>query len=742
MTNINIDRSFIIGLANDLITLASGCTVKRIDLANKYETIESMTNFDYYLDAYLKTSTFEGFDTFDEDLMVIAGLTSVEIELSKLSKLNIPKEKRDSLVVLQRTRVLEKFEEKNNYYRSLIGIPNIEDFNFLYVTGPIAGVDTTKPVHLMNNDEITILENLDILSELRTKYPLKRYLNFLGIDKINLISARNAKNFEILKTGNISNISIEKRFLYNYEIAKTYILNNYYKPRHSKDLTYYDSYIGFLIMLVTIITTVDESIKIFNYKEYYNELIIKKILQSHNLNIFDDIPLIYRAKVAHNIESLIVSKGTDEVISKILKIFGFDDIIIRKFYIVKEHRKNSLGEFIFSYEADGITPIYNDMYNIYFSQIDIRSTNIDAEIREPENRLGYYDVTSNDIYWGGTESDEDIRQKLLKENFNYIDTDFISINTAYKLSDLSFEVSYFFSTVLSLKSYIDRLKIVEPLLNSVVDLFYIITMLASLVSKKYNFDGNIITNPTQIATIHRFNFERLTDDITNILKKYNYETSEIYTIIKSIVSLTDKGELLNIYLSNKAIYDKLMTIKTKTKDLNEYLAINELIGYLMTSKMVSDVYTKPDGNIATTYLDYLESHNAAISNYINTLKPNEINDAIFSILSALEDYIGGNVFNNQFLKIPMASGENSVKKYMKKVLNVFKAMSINIFSMTTTYDINDDINGIKIIDKYRFDGIKFNHDIPSLIDSIGFNATINKQDNFRFNDEIEIIETN
>lgn len=736
---LNIESSYVMDLAKELVSMASAIVVKREDIAQRYETIDTRAAYDEYIAALQETDSFDGYASYDVDMMVQVGMSDAEIALALKSKRNIPSTYRDELVLLKRAQVIANFDEQNNYYRMLNGRPFTTDYLDIYITDTVDGVDNTKPVHEMSDDEIYILNNLGYIEALQTKYPDRAYLKYLGSNKIDVVTARTAKRFEIIRSGTPTNTDLKKRFDLNYVKSRAYILNNYYRRRYSIDQTYFDAYIGLMIMVNAMVMTVNDSIDIFNAKEFSNDITIKQWLQSYNADMFDDVPYIYRKKIADNIIPLIVSKGTDEVINKIFAIFGFDDITVRKFILVKEHLKDDSGNYIFSYEDDGVTPKYSEMYDVYFSQVDITSENIINEIRSPENKLAYVDVVASDPYWGGYESDEAIRLKLLERPFNYIDTDYININTAYEMSKLSFEVSYFLSTILSLQSFLSKLLLTDPFTGQEISVFYAITMLSALISKKVGFEGNIITDPADIAVIHKFNFDRSLTDITAILQKHNYSTTASYATILPSGAITDPSQLIDLYFKNKDIYDQLMTIKTSTRDLHEYMAVQELLEYLTQSKLSSTVYTKTDGTVAATYFDYLENKNPVVYSYLETLVDTQIDTAIFKLLSSLEEFIHSDRFNYIFLKIPTVSTENVLKTYMLKLINTFKAFTINVYSMSVTYNIDDTNNNIKILDKTSVAGQVYYHNNMVLNDELGVRGNSTQSTTIRISDELELI---
>jgi hypothetical protein len=736
---LNVEASYVMELAKELIAMMANVVVKREDLANAGETLDTLRNYEEYAAVIRGSDTFDTYLNFEVDLLEAVGLTTAQIAEALKSKRNIPYELRDALVELKREKILEEFEEKNNYYRMLNGLPSTTDYLKIYIQAPIQGVDVSKPVHEMTDDEIFILNNMGYIESLKTKYPDRAYLKYLGANRIGVMTAREAKRFDIIRSSPPNNAFIKQRFDVNYIRSQTYILNNYYNRRFSVDQTYFDSYIGFMIMVNALIMTINEAIDIYNAKEYTNELMIHNLLQSYKLDIFDDIPFVYRKKIADNINSLIVSRGTDEVIAKIFSIFGFDDITVRKFILVKEHLKDSDDNYIFSYEADGVTPKYDEMYDVNFAQVDINSTNIDNEIRKPENRLAYVDVVTDDPYWGGYESKEGIRQKLLEKPFNYIDTDYININTAYNMSKLSFEVSYFLSMTMALRASLDRLVLTEPFLGQRITLFYAINMLAALTSRKVGFAGDIITDPIDIAVVHKFNFDRNMADVDAIMKKYGYTVPGNVSAILPPGPFTQPSELINLYFRNKEVYDRLLAIKTSTRSLAEYQTVSELLRYMSQSKLSASVFTKPNGQIAETYQDYLSAANQVVGIYLENLDDDLIDTTIFKLLTTLEEYIQTTRFDYVFLKMPTVSSENILKTYVLKLINTFKAFSINVFSMSVTYNIDDMLNNIKVVDSYSAAGTAFYHNNVTVVDDVGIRGTLKKETSIRVTDDLEII---
>ena len=269
-------------------------------------------------------------------------------------------------------------------------------------------------------------------------------------------------------------------------------------------------------------------------------------------------------------------------------------------------------------------------------------------------------------------------------------------------------------------------------------------MLASLTAKRIGWNGEIVTDPSSIATIYRYNFSRTLSNVNSIISKYSvssFTASEILSILPSS-ALNTTTELIDLYFNNDAVLSKLLKLMKETKILNDYLALKEIYEYCMMGKTNTDIFKKSDGVVASTYLDYLSDSNTLVANYINDLETAEdIITAIDSLLTTLETYIDTSRFEYLFLKIPSFSNESVFKFYLLKIINVFKAFNINIFSMSITYNIDDTKDNIKIIDSCNYHGYKGRNSNASMFDSISYggyktiSSTIGITDSIEYQDK-------
>ena len=119
---------------DDIKRVVSSCVIKYDNLARANETLESKRNFDYYYIASQKLDTFDSYPSFPIHVLENAGV----LDVSKLNdyvkdKNLIPKKLRQRVLEENRESIINSYEEQNNYYRTLIGLPNKEDTDFVYL---------------------------------------------------------------------------------------------------------------------------------------------------------------------------------------------------------------------------------------------------------------------------------------------------------------------------------------------------------------------------------------------------------------------------------------------------------------------------------------------------------------------------------------------------------------------------------------------------------------------------------
>ena len=209
-----VTYEFLKTLYNDILLMLNRLVVKRSDLAREAETVETVKAFELYYACLNGSRCFYNFQKFDVDILE-KYLDPISVSRCYYDPNLIPNEYRESIVEDQAKRVVETYEEQNEYYRMLAGLPRVDDHRWIYIHG-ISGIPEDVPIHQMSVEQIAHLENSGELDRLKKDNPDADYLDYLGIHTIPVLDARLAKPFEILRLGVPSNASTQKMFEKEY----------------------------------------------------------------------------------------------------------------------------------------------------------------------------------------------------------------------------------------------------------------------------------------------------------------------------------------------------------------------------------------------------------------------------------------------------------------------------------------------------------------------------------------------
>ena len=148
--------------------------LKDEDLALANETNESLKSSDIYIACMDGKASIYMFNYSKEDL-ILSGIVETDPNMNRyLSNSDyIPVEVQPKLLKILVDRYISEYEEKNNYYRSLYGLPDyVERFipNVFYddvvVVDDQGLINFEKPLHLFSINEIKVLEKSGYLNQI------------------------------------------------------------------------------------------------------------------------------------------------------------------------------------------------------------------------------------------------------------------------------------------------------------------------------------------------------------------------------------------------------------------------------------------------------------------------------------------------------------------------------------------------------------------------------------------------
>ena len=503
-------------LYKDIVHILNTLTIKYKYRADELETMESKEKADRYICALNGVDTFYQYADYSTEEYMKAGITDENaIKYYKANRYEVPSEFQPKLLVLRRERELNEYVETNNYYRMLIGLPDLEDKDYIYVPKDLCeefNIPEDMPVHeiadKLGKYYITLLNSVGFFDDIVAKYPEKEYLKHVGKNKITLSYARNAKNFAILSVDQEGIMeSTYREFIRSYEKARIYFMSTIYTYELRGVIPYYENLIALCIFIMAIQQVSVRSIKNATEREFYDEYMVKLLYETYGLPYFSKVDEDTQKQICQNLNLLIQNKATNKVILDIASILGFSDISIYQYYLIKEQNFDDKGRPIIKKKKQvntgtgKIEEIYDQeaMKNIYFQKVDLKTENIKEALTDPVNRVEYSEVTYYDPFWW---EDDDLHSEIWDESYNYLETKYLGATIPYRLTELIFQSVVLLRMILDKKSEFSDITLNLPkITDEPVSLPDTVALFCALICKKMGISGQILTLPSKIAHV-------------------------------------------------------------------------------------------------------------------------------------------------------------------------------------------------------------------------------------------------
>ena len=503
-------------LYKDIVHILNTLTIKYKYRADELETMESKEKADRYICALNGVDTFYQYADYSTEEYMKAGITDENaIKYYKANRYEVPSEFQPKLLVLRRERELNEYVETNNYYRMLIGLPDLEDKDYIYVPKNLCeefNIPEDMPVHeiadKLGKYYITLLNSVGFFDDIVAKYPEKEYLKHVGKNKITLSYARNAKNFAILSVDQEGIMeSTYREFIRSYEKARIYFMSTIYTYELRGVIPYYENLIALCIFIMAIQQVSVRSIKNATEREFYDEYMVKLLYETYGLPYFSKVDEDTQKQICQNLNLLIQNKATNKVILDIASILGFSDISIYQYYLIKEQNFDDKGRPIIKKKKQvntgtgKIEEIYDQeaMKNIYFQKVDLKTENIKEALTDPVNRVEYSEVTYYDPFWW---EDDDLHSEIWDESYNYLETKYLGATIPYRLTELIFQSVVLLRMILDKKSEFSDITLDLPkITDEPVSLPDTVALFCAHICKKMGISGQILTLPSKIAHV-------------------------------------------------------------------------------------------------------------------------------------------------------------------------------------------------------------------------------------------------
>lgn len=536
---------------SDIKKILEFIEIKDNNEALKYETEESRNMSEVWMNAKLGMDTYLTYHSYWTISMfqeVVSNARLKDINYWLANPYNVPANFRDNLLIKGREAFFESYEEQNEYYRMLNGLPPIgtKESDFIYLTEPMRNQLHTSdlPVHMLS----TLIQNRYICTEEYKKVveenPDKKYLKYIGSYKIDVFTARNAKDFEIIRYPlNHSDINpnIINIFASLYADYREYVMTTLYNKNLENLYENYRSFMGLLIMTFTLMQLANKSIESINNKNFLDDSVLHIILSMYGIPKSLLLTNEIRRELVINMLKLIREKGTDEVYYDLIKILGYQNMNVSKLLLMKGQKFDKDN----NYKAE-------DDSEPYFVQVDLQDKNPYDTITSGKAPIhSYHSIVDNDPTWWDL---PDTREILKNSNYTIADSKYIVVEAVIHQMKYLFESIYFTRLVLDNKTFTDTFMIEIPEIFGIesVSIYDLIIYIIAAMCMNNGLSGEIVSEESKLLATAGFNFDMDFDLFEEFINTTKYVDKErVMDFIKNI-TIKDKADINRLF--NEVLY--------------------------------------------------------------------------------------------------------------------------------------------------------------------------------------------
>jgi hypothetical protein len=489
-------------------------------------------------DTYL---TYHAYWTVDMFQSVTPNVKTTSVKQWMAKPLSVPLTYRDTLLTQGRAKFLATYEEQNDYYRMVTGLPPIdtkeEDFIYLSTTLRNQLHASTEPVHklstLIQNNYMATEEYLQVLSD----NPDKTYLKYLGMKKVDLYTARHARDFEIIRyPSNRSDINpnLLQQFAELYDNYREYVMVTLYNTQLESLYDNYRNFMGLIILTFVLLQISNAGVETIHNRNYIDDSILHIILSMYNIPSTLMLTTQVRRDLATSLLRLTKEKGTDEVYYDLVKILGYQDVIISKLMLMKGQEFDENGKAL-----DTVKP--------YFIKLDIDDENPYETIASGNAPIyDYHQIIDVDPRWWDT---TDTQELLANSSYTMSDSKYIMVEAMIHQMKYMFESIYFMRMILDNKDTTDTftMEIPEIFGSETVSIYDLMVYILAATCMNNGLKGEIVSETDKLIATAGFNFDMDLDAFEEYLGQTKYVDTERVTNYLKNLTITDKSDLTRLY---------------------------------------------------------------------------------------------------------------------------------------------------------------------------------------------------
>ena len=569
--------------------------VKDLKAANDAETTDSKNAAEMWMNAKLEKDNYITYKNYwNIGMFKEVASTAKLIDIQKWinNPLNVPNDFRNNLLIKGREAFLNSYEETNDYYRILNGLPpyNTPESEYIYLSEPVRNQlhATDIPVHMLSaliqNNYMATDEYKQVLAD----NPDKTYLKYLGIYKIDIFTARNAKDFEIIRyplNHADINSNLLNAFSSLYNDYREYVMVALYNENFEGLYKNYRTFMGMMIIAFTLMQISNKGVESINNCNFIDDSVLHTLLSMYGIP--DSLLLTneVRRNLAIHMKRLIQEKGTDEVYSDLINIMGYQDVEISKLLLMKGQQfDKTTGDPI--KDENG-----NNKYEPYFLQVSIDDKNpYDTISSGNAPKYSYHDIIDSDpTWWDLVDTRKLLQDKLYSEAYSK----YVSIHATVHQMKYIFESIYFSRMILDNKQYTDdfTIEIPEVLGTQKVSIFDLIIFLISAACMNYNLSGKIFTDKDHLYATTGFNFDMDLDSFTEYVNNTKYVDKEKLMSFMENLTMHSSDDINRIF--NDIMYPLREWLELKisrSTNRDEYIEYENIYKSLFTYDASNNVF--------------------------------------------------------------------------------------------------------------------------------------------------------
>ena len=564
-----------------------------------YETSESKSSAEMWMNAKLGNDTYVTYVKYWDISMFQEVLPNVKyrnVSYWMSHPYNVPIDFRDILLEKGREKFLSSYEEKNDYYRMLNGLPplNTPESEFIYLSEPTRNQlhASKEPIHLLSPLIQNSYMSTDEYKKVLEDNPDKKYLRYLGLYKIDTFTARHAKDFDIIRYPlNRSDISpnLINIFAETYENYREYVMVTLYNPQLENIYVNYRNFMGAIIMMFTLLQISNKAVEAVNDKNFLDDSVLHIILSMYGIPSSLLMTNEIRRNLVINMLKLVREKGTDEVYYDLIKILGYQDIIVSKLLLMKGQQFDKNNNYsAINNSGDPISKlsdIDNKDINVdpYFIQIDLKDENpYETIISGKDPKHEYHKIIDSDPTWWDLPDTQDI---LRNSNYSMADSKYIMIEAVIYQMKYLFESIYFSRLILDNKYATDTFYIEIPELfgTEPMSIYDLMVFVVAAMCMNNGLSGKIITNEKDLIATAGFNFDMDIDSFEEFINTTKYVDKDRIMEFMENLTMDNSSDINRLF--NDVIYPMREWLEYKianSSNRHEYVEYESIYRALYT----------------------------------------------------------------------------------------------------------------------------------------------------------------